>query len=146
MEKSTKVFNIRRKIEDRKFNELIMEPMEVIDSRLSGFFMIENIFIREFGKMAGPMVGVLYMSLCMHSNKDRMCWPSIDLMAKEWGMSPRNVIRGLKWLNDHCIIKIHQEKGKSNIYELLDKKRWRKTIWNSVRPETWEEAKKRKDA
>ena len=139
MIRNDKVLSIRKKIKAWKFEEKIKEPIEVVDSRLSGFFMIENIFIREFGALAGPMVGVLYMSLCMHSNKDRMCWPSIDLIAKEWGMSPRNVIRGLKWLGEHGIIKIHQERGKSNVYELLDKKKWRKVAWNAVRPATMKE-------
>ena len=68
-----------------------------------------------------------------------VCWPSIDLIAAQWGISPRNVIRSLKWLSDRSVIQIHKQKGKSNVYEVLSKKRWRKYLMTAVRPASWQE-------
>lgn len=120
-----KISDIRDKIAERNWVGKVFEQFQVIDTRLAGFFLIENEFIKRYGKLGGPMVAAVYMSLCLYVNKDRVCWPSIDRIAEQWGMSPRNVIRCIGFLKDFNIIKVYSKPGKSNIYEILEKAFWK---------------------
>jgi hypothetical protein len=130
-----KVISIRKRIEGKKKSEKkrVQEseydkPMEVRDFREHGYFIIDDLFIDEYARLAGVYTSAVYFSLCRHANKDRMCWPSINRVAQQWKITARKVIQSLDWLDEHRIIKIHREAGKSNIYELLDKKKWVK-MW-----------------
>jgi hypothetical protein len=131
----SKVINIRKGILRKKKSEKRVEeearydePMEILDRRDHEYFKVDDIFIDKYARIGGVYVGAVYFTLCRHANKDRMCWPSIRRIAGQWGMSVRMVIKGLEWLVERKIIRVHQEAGKSNIYEILDKRKWGK-IW-----------------
>ena len=139
-----KVIGIRKRIEGKKKASKYDEPIEIVDRREHGYFIIDDIFLDEYARICGVYVGAVYMSLCRHVNKERMCWPSVRRISDQWGMTPRSVISGLRWLEEHKLIKMYREKGRSTIYELLDKKKWWKNIRvvDMIRPATWQEMRR----
>lgn len=53
----------------------------------------------------------LLHALNYHCNKNLQCWPSVETLAKESGMSKRNIFRRLKILQDKNIITIIERKN-----------------------------------
>jgi hypothetical protein len=127
----------------KKKSAFYSEPMDVRDAREAGFFHIDNIFIDEYMREIGIYGVGVYCSLCRHCNKEQKAWPSIDLMADELGTTQRSVIRGLKSLELHCIVKVDRLKGSPSIYTLMNKRKWKK---RTVTFNKYLQARKNKEA
>lgn len=121
-----KILDIRKKIAGIKMSKKLDQPMEIQDKRNHGYFTVDNLFIDEYVRLCGVYTSGVYLSLCRHANRARMCWPSIRLISEELDVTARRVIAGIRWLGEHGVIKTYKERGKSNIYELSDKAHWKK--------------------
>lgn len=71
-----------------------------------------------------PYQQVIYMWLCHHSNQEGICWPSLNTLAQECGMSKYSVIRHLKELEKNGFIKKEARHGEnnsnsSNLYKII---------------------------
>jgi hypothetical protein len=100
------------------------ESIEVKDQRRKSFFISDNSFIDEAARLIGPFGGAVYNSLLRHANSEGKAWPSINLIAKEWGISKTLIIRSIRKLSELNMISVDHEDGKHNIYLLLDKTEW----------------------
>lgn len=121
-----KIIDIRKKIKNRKMVKRWNVPMEIKDMRNHGYFTVDNLFVDEYVRQCGLCTAGVYFSLCRHANRDRQCWPSIRLIAEEIKITPRRIISGIKWLEEHGLIRIDRMKGESNVYELMEKAKWKK--------------------
>lgn len=62
---------------------------------------------------------VVYMVLARHANNDtQTCFPSIETIEQEAGLTQNTVVRSLRKLEKLHIIDIKKEQGMSNIYQL----------------------------
>jgi DNA-binding transcriptional ArsR family regulator len=137
----SEILDIRKRILGKKNlrknmvkNDEYDKPIEITDGRGHGYFTVDDLFVDEFMRMAGGNVVMVYLSLCRHTNKERLCWPSIRRMSMQSKMSPNSVTKSIKWLEDHRMLKIDREKGGTNIYRLLEKKKWVKMWAHRVEP------------
>jgi hypothetical protein len=100
------------------------EEIEVKDQRKKSFYIADNRMIDEAAPVIGVYGGAVYNSLLRHADKDRKTWPSVTLMAKEWGISSRQVMRGIKTLEQYGLICVVRVFGKHNVYQINDSKDW----------------------
>ncbi len=87
-------------------------------------------YLNGWARKCGWKATLVYDSLWRHADKDRKCFPSIQLMADEHGVSRDTIIRGLKTLIEYGLVTKEEnrdEKGKflHNTYTLTDKTKWR---------------------
>lgn len=102
---------------------------EVRDVRAKNRFFIDNEFFDVWVPALGIHAFAVYAALCRHSNREQLAWPAQEKIARETGMSARQVIRMIKRLEEHRIID-RERVGKrvTNKYRLLDRNLW-------IRPE-----------
>ena len=102
---------------------------KIRDKRQDSRFYIDNEFIDGYAKVIGWPGVVVYCALARHS-KDERCFPSIEHLAIELGVSKATIKRGVKGLRDFNIVMVemrtrtNQGRG-SNVYYLLDRKEWK---------------------
>lgn len=95
-----------------------------------GKYMIDNDYVDKMARICGWKGTIVYISLCRHANKERSCYPSIDLMAEQHGVSRPTIIKGVKILEEKGLItKTQKFRGKNgrwkrNTYILADKFAW----------------------
>lgn len=87
-------------------------------------------YLNGWAKKCGWKATLVYDSLWRHADKEKRCFPSIELMAEEHGVGYNTIRRGLKTLIEYnliSVIKIRNEKGKflNNTYILNDKSKWK---------------------
>ncbi|HRH25272.1 MAG TPA: helix-turn-helix domain-containing protein [Candidatus Paceibacterota bacterium] len=113
--------------------------LEIREARQKGWFFIDNIFVDSFAKKLKTSGIVVYMSLCRHAdNKTQECFPTMEGIAKQHGISKSTVIRAIKRLEEFNLIHVEREVTerengvqKKNRYTLLDK-----NVWQGVTDET----------
>jgi len=81
-----------------------IEEIEVKDHRRKSFYIADNRIIADAGPIIGVYGGAVYNSLLYHANNERKTWPSVNLIAKEWGISRRAVIQSIQKLESLNII------------------------------------------
>jgi hypothetical protein len=118
--------SIRKRIVKKKKEAKYAEQMEVRDAREAGFFHIDNLFHDEYVRVVGIHGLGVYASLCRHCNRDQKAWPSINLMSDELAASHTTIVRALKMLESHNIVKIDRKFGEHSIYTLTNRRKWRK--------------------
>jgi len=101
----------------------------IVDKRSKEKFIIDDKYLNGMAKECGWKGTIVYMSLCRHSNADQECFPSIDLMATQHGVSVDTIKRGISLLKERNIIKVSRKKTKkgiwlNNSYTLIDKSEW----------------------
>lgn len=106
------------------------EEFIIRDLRRKQFFQVDDEYLNGYAKLCGIFATGVYISLCRHSDKRGICFPSIDLMSRELKVSRDSIMRGLKKLEEYkIIIKIKVQgtdgKFKRNVYNLLDKSQWK---------------------
>lgn len=116
-----KVIKLRKKRVEKKVS------IEVRDLR-DKCFLADDAFIRQWARVFGTATSMVYMALCCHVGSDQTTFPSIDMMAEEIAISRRHVIRGVKLLEFHNLIKVDRVKGQPNIYWLNDKRHWKRLV------------------
>lgn len=97
--------------------------IQIRDRRRLSFFIVDHEAVRAQGREIGPYGGAVYLSIVSHANQDKESWPSLELIASEWAISTREVIRAIKRLEDCRMIR-RAKHGRRNIYSLLDKEEW----------------------
>jgi len=104
--------------------------MEIRDSRHKEWFWLDNEYLNGYAKHLGMSCTVVYLSLCRHANNQtQKCFPSMDLIAEENGISKDTVIRAVKKLEEWNIISVQRGKNvlgqqENNVYTLLAKNEW----------------------
>jgi hypothetical protein len=119
------LLDIKKRIVQKKENEKNGKSMEIRDAREHEWFYVDNVFIDKFARKIGIYAVSVYLSLCRHANKEQTTWPSIHLISDEIGITGRSTSKGLKSLEDHCLIRVDRVTGQSNIYTLLNKRKWK---------------------
>lgn len=101
------------------------------DKRQRGWFWMDNEYLNGYAKIFGPVGTAIYVDLCRHANNDtQKCFPAMDLIAKELGISRNTVSKYIKLFEKHHLISIEKErdyktkKWINNVYTLLDKTCW----------------------
>lgn len=87
-------------------------------------------YLNGWARKCGWKATLVYDSLWRHADKNRNCFPSINLMAEEHGVSRDTIMRGLKTLIAYCLVKketCRNKKGKflHNAYTLNNKTKWK---------------------
>ena len=103
------------------------EEIEVKDQRRKSFYIADNRMIDEAAPLIGVYGGAVYSSLLRHADKERKTWPSVNKIAKEWGISRTLVMRSIQKLEALNMIAVSRDQGNHNEYRLLDPAEWRLT-------------------
>lgn len=107
------------------------DQFRVRDRRNKGWWYADNEYLNGYAKIFGPVGSAIYFSLCRHADDDQKCFPAQGLIAEEFGISRRTVLRHINKLEEYNLI--HIEKGRNtntqqwenNVYWLLDKSEWK---------------------
>lgn len=96
------------------------------------YYTKSDAYLNGHAKYCGWKATLVYDSLCRHSDRSGESFPSIQLMAKEHGVSEMTIRRGIKTLEDWNIIFKQQKRSKSgkwlhNTYFLLHREHWKLT-------------------
>lgn len=68
-----------------------------------------------------PACQTVFMWICFHSNNDGVCWPSIDLLSEECGISRTPVIEAIKKLESLGYLIKKRRRNSSTIYKVIIK-------------------------
>lgn len=106
-------------------------PIEVRDLRKKRFFVMDNEYLNGYAKICGWQATLVYLSLCRHADREQVSFPSINLIAEENGISRNTVMKGLRALVTHSIIRVEKRRTEkqtyaNNVYVLVDKRYWKK--------------------
>lgn len=100
-----------------------------------GFFKVGNIFIDDYAKIVGYSSAIVYLCIKRFEYLNtRIAFPSEEVIAEKLDMSPRTVIRKIKILETHNLIKKQKTKHKGkwyhNTYFLTQSSEWLPKIIN----------------
>lgn len=96
-----------------------------------GWVKIHNWYIDTYGKVFGVTGSVVYFSLCRHADSDGNCFPSEDLIARQWNITSRTVRTYINLLERAGVISVHRRsrnglgKWRCNSYKLKNKNNWK---------------------
>lgn len=106
--------------------------MRVIDKRNPDFYWIEHELFRSspdgstWASLLQPDGIAVYSCIVSHTNKAGQSYPSYSTIARECGVSRRNVIRYVKRLSDMGFITLKGQSAKrTNIIQVEPKNRWK---------------------
>ena len=103
-----------------------MSKMNIRDRRTQNRYFVDNVIMRGYGWILGPIGIATYNALCLHADlDDQNCWPGHDTIAGIIGASSGSVKRHLRLMKDFGLINWeHQERDDggqaSNMYYILD--------------------------
>ncbi len=102
------------------------KSFQVRDLRQKQRFVVDDAYLNGFARLLGPYASMVYFTLCRHADsRFQSCFPSIPLIAEKLGISQRQVMRSIRKLQEHNIIRIEKRpRHNGNIYHLLDKAQW----------------------
>lgn len=107
-----------------------MELNKQIKRTSSGWSKMPHKFIDLYAPVIGHMAVAVYVAIKRHVNKERLAWPSNELIASELRMSRRSVIRSIKKLKECDLVIVIKKKYKTrwshNEYYLTKVCEWRK--------------------
>jgi hypothetical protein len=116
------------KIELLKEKKDDLKKMEIRDER-GHFTMVNDAFIDSYARVVGIYAFGVYVVMCRHANVSRDCWPSEGYLAAKLGISTRQIKRGIALLEDYKLINVNRVRGCHNVYQLLDKAKWKKVSY-----------------
>ena len=122
----TKTLDIKKRLRKKKRDENDNKPFEVRDAREKEFFIVDDAYLNGYARECGIYASSVYFVLCRHAGREQTCYPSIALMMDKLSLARASVVKGLKILEIHNIIKVDRQKGQPNIYTLLNKRHWKK--------------------
>ena len=74
---------------------------------LTGFTKVNNRLTTEIATTISPLAALLYIKILSHYNsKLKQCFPSIDILRRETGISRRKISDLLTQLNKHGYLKV----------------------------------------
>src|SRR5262245_28680572 len=85
-----------------------------------GYARIAHVIVRQFGSRIGPAGGVVYLSLASHADRDGRAWPSIRLIASEWGIGKETVRQAILRLEALGLIRVDRRDPRFNVYTVTD--------------------------
>lgn len=103
------------------------DAFEVRDFRSKNFFMTDDAFLNGFAREMNRGEILVYLAICRHADADQRSFPSVSLLAKKLGLTGMTVKRSIKGLEERNMIAVVRDKGRHNVYYLLDKKVWIRT-------------------
>lgn len=104
-------------------------PIDVVDKRRRGFFIVDDEVIDAVP--ASIFTKMTYIILVRHADKDRVCYPSMERISKEAGMSVAQARRAIKELEQMNMLEVQRRNGSHNCYLLLDKSVWQTPLSQS---------------
>jgi hypothetical protein len=96
--------------------------IEVVDERGRDFFVVDNAAIDALN--LSVFVKMTYMVLVRHLDGSREWCPSADLMARQAGISVRQVLQSIHELEARRMISIKRRRSAPDECWLLDKSLW----------------------
>lgn len=107
------------------------ESFKIRDRRMVNWFWVDNAVVDAFGPQIGPYGLAVYVALCRHAGDAKQtCWPSLQTIADETGMSRAKAYRTVHNLRDAGLIAIVNRASKaspkerdSSLYVLLPVKK-----------------------
>ena len=100
------------------------EKVKIVDARIIGFFLVDNLFVDKGQRHCGKAASSLYVTICRHANAQGTASLSIRELIKETGMVSHTVQDGLRLLEKYHLIAIDRAEGKAGEYRILDKSFW----------------------
>jgi biotin operon repressor len=95
--------------------------IDIRDLRDGKFLWLDKSALKLISAKAGNRGVTVYSWLCYYANaRDQNCFPSMNTLARQCGVSGRTIARTIKRLEQIGAIAIVHENGKCNIYRLLD--------------------------
>lgn len=82
----------------------------------SGFFQVANELPQNKLKEIGPTAFSVFMYLASMSDLDGKCFPGIEYIAQNTGISRGSVIKAIKILKSHKMLKVENHRIHSNLY------------------------------
>ena len=79
-------------------------PFTVLDRRRYSFFMIDNEVIDDYACLIGIYALGVYTVLSRFANREGVCFPSLNTIAKRLGISKPSVITALGALETYGLI------------------------------------------
>lgn len=109
-----------------------MKEVIIRNRRTQGWFYLDNDFLNLYAKFLKPFSTLVYVALCRYAdNVTQECFPSMQTISLECGISPKTVERSIRELENWNIIsieRIRKDNGaRMNVYTLLDK-----TVWKNI--------------
>jgi hypothetical protein len=96
-------------------------PVQVRSHRRAQWFWIDNAVLDTYGPTLGPIGLALYMSLCRHaSSTTGKCWPSLERLSRQCGISVISASRHLKTLVACGLIQVEPRPGTTALITILD--------------------------
>lgn len=115
----------RKRVAQQKYTG----SFEVRDLREKEWFVVDNKFVKEkWLRLLKGCPAAVYFVLCRHADSQQVAFPGVPHLMDETGYGRIQVMRAIKTLEFHRLVKVDREKGQHNIYSLLNKKHWRKAI------------------
>jgi len=101
----------------------------IIDKRKKEKYMLDDEYLNGMARLCGWKGTIVYNSLCRHVDNEQQCFPSLELIAEQHGVSRPTVLNGIEELVKRNVIfveKIRSKNGKwlNNSYTLIDKLEW----------------------
>lgn len=111
-----------------------MKDVKIRDKRNKDWFRLDNEYLNGYAKIFGAVGTAIYVSLCRHAdNETQACFPSMEQMARELGISRKTVWTYIKRFEQHNLILREEQKRQEGskrfqncTYFLLDKSEWKK--------------------
>lgn len=109
-----------------------MKQFIIRDLRKKDQYKIDDAYLNGYARLCGVYATAVYNSLSRHADfHTQECFPSIEKMAEQHGISKPSVIKGIRELIKWNIISVHKERDSTtqrqlpNIYTLVDKSIWK---------------------
>lgn len=91
---------------------------------MSKFIQIDSSAL-DFLPRITPLGFTVYSFLREYMNQDsKECFPSIDTLSARIGCNKRSVMRGIKLLEFHNMVKVVRQKRRANVYSLTAPSYW----------------------
>ena len=105
------------------------EQIRIRDLRTKEKYQINDKYLNGFARRCGWQATLVYNSLCRHASKDQFSFPTIMQMAAQHSVGRKTIIKGVKNLVNHNLIKVIKKKTRghkflNNGYILMDKSEW----------------------
>jgi hypothetical protein len=108
------------------------KPIEIRDQRSRQKYYIDDAYLNGgYARLCGVAATAVYNSLSRHADARQECYPSIQKIAEQHGITSRTVIRSIKKLEEWNIVSVTRKKNPktkrqmSNVYILVHESSWK---------------------
>lgn len=103
---------------------------EVVDARGIGAFHMQDAYVDQgYQAAVGPAAAAIYTTLCRHADRNGRSFPGIDRLMLKTGQGKNTVIRAIRRLEDHGLVRVERrrderQRQEGNVYHLQPKGKW----------------------